>query len=664
METRTLGDYTIIKQIGRGSLGTVYLAEHRFMKQQYALKVLSEDLASDRNFIQRFEEEVSRLTQLDHPHIVKIHNVSYAQGVYFLVTDCIVDSMNETTNLAQYLATHREPFEEEELLRMLRQIADALDYAHGRGQGEIVHRGLKLNNILIGRGRSGMELYISDFGLSKILGTGAVLTRLYRGLAEALGIAGDGVGADSTKLSTLHHSALQSFAFLAPEQKRTGDPRGVTAKADVYAFGLLAYHLITRQFPEGVFPMPSAVWPDSRYRWDAVVRLCLQSDPTQRPTMLLDALDEVEGEEAVAEPTPPRPAAQPYRPAAASPTPSPVGSAVRKIGQPYAPASPDLPKVTPYQVRPAQPVEQVASVAYSTPAPAATAVHAFTPPPTVRPMATPVAAPTVKEERQALGQMRHDTQVTAYQPEPKEVKHIEPIPTDMIAIEGGSYWRGSNDGSRDEMPRHLIRLTSFAVDVHPVTNEQFLLFLEFMQGEKDEQNHDMIILKDSRIKRSSGRLIIESGYSKHPVVGVTWYGAVAYAKWVGKRLPTEAEWEIAAKGGEDEIIYPTGQGIEKKQANFFSSDTTTVCSYPPNRFGLYDMAGNVYEWCADWYSYNYYETSLQEPDEPKGPLQGVYRVLRGGCWKSLVEDLRCAHRHRNNPGTVNGTYGFRCACDV
>ncbi|MCB1083848.1 MAG: formylglycine-generating enzyme family protein, partial [Simkania sp.] len=90
----------------------------------------------------------------------------------------------------------------------------------------------------------------------------------------------------------------------------------------------------------------------------------------------------------------------------------------------------------------------------------------------------------------------------------------------------------------------------------------------------------------------------------------------------------------------------------------------TVKSYPPNEYGLYDMAGNIYEWCQDWYDYNYYEVSQQEPENPQGPLQGVFRVLRGGCWKSLKEDLRCSHRNRNNPGIVNRTYGFRCAADV
>ncbi len=254
--------------------------------------------------------------------------------------------------------------------------------------------------------------------------------------------------------------------------------------------------------------------------------------------------------------------------------------------------------------------------------------------------------------------------VAKYLPKPQEQKDVEPILTEMVVIKGGSFSRGSLSGGRDEIPKHTITLSSFAIDIHPVTNEQFVRFLEAMGGEKDHNNNDIIRLRDSRIKRSGGKLTIESGYTKHPVVGVAWYGALAYAKWVGKRLPTEAEWEIAASSGSDENLYPTGKTIERSQANFFSSDTTAVMSYPPNALGLYDMAGNVYEWCQDWYDYHYYNISQQEPNNPKGPAQGVYRVLRGGCWKSLKEDLRSSHRHRNNPGTMNGTYGFRCVADV
>jgi formylglycine-generating enzyme required for sulfatase activity len=254
--------------------------------------------------------------------------------------------------------------------------------------------------------------------------------------------------------------------------------------------------------------------------------------------------------------------------------------------------------------------------------------------------------------------------VERYQPKPAEIKQVEPLHTEMVIVKAGHYQRGSSQGARDELPRHAIFLDNFAIDIHPVSNEQFVRFLDAMGGEKDANNSDIIRLRESRIKRIGGKLNIESGYSKHPVVGVTWYGAIAYAKWIGKRLPTEAEWEVAASGGTEEWYYPTGNTIERSQANYFSSDTTAVMSYPPNAIGLYDMAGNVYEWCSDWYDYHYYNTSLQEPNNPKGPLQGVYRVMRGGCWKSLKEDLRCSHRHRNNPGTMNGTYGFRCAADV
>lgn len=254
--------------------------------------------------------------------------------------------------------------------------------------------------------------------------------------------------------------------------------------------------------------------------------------------------------------------------------------------------------------------------------------------------------------------------IVRYQPQTHELAEIESLPMKMVIIQGGSFFRGSNRGARDEAPRNAIILSPFAIDVHPVTNEQFARFLEALGAEKDGNNNDVIRLRESRIKKNGGKLHIESGYGKHPVVGVTWYGATAYAKWVGKRLPTEAEWEIAAYGGAEDSTYPTGADIERSQANFFSSDTTAVMSYPPNGYGLYDMAGNVYEWCSDWYDYNYYVASLQEPNNPKGPAQGVYRVLRGGCWKSLKDDMRCSYRHRNNPGAMNGTYGFRCIADV
>lgn len=632
-EPRILGDYSLIKQIGHGSLGTVFLAEHLFMKRQFIVKLLPEELSVDRAFIQRFEDEVGALAALEHPSIVKIHNISFHQGQYFLVTDCIVDSLGETTNLAQHIVGRSQRFGEEELYDVLVQIADALDYAHSKkiGKKPAVHRGIKLNNILVGQDKNRIDVYLSDFGLSKIVGVGAVLTRTYKIVADAIGIGAAASTAkighegypspplDHLKLAPLHASFLQNFAFLAPEQKRLDSSHEVDAKADVYAFGVLTYFLLTGEFPDGNFDLPSYHRSDLTCDWDSLVEECLRTDPKRRPELLIPLLGGIHKIKTVAEVS--APAVVIAKEKEVSLTDK---SVILSEQQQNAPKE----------------VPQLRPVINS----------------------TSLEIPQVDPDPAAIFQL--ELGVKQYTPELRDTKNIKPLQTEMIVIKGGIFWRGSNDGNRDEMPRHQVNLTSYAIDKHPVTNEQFVRFLDVMGGEKDNNHQDIIRLKDSRIKRSGGKLSIESGYGKHPVVGVTWYGAVAYARWVGKRLPTEAEWEVAARGEVENALYSTGDDIEKTQANFFSSDTIAVMSYAPNGYGLYDMAGNVYEWCHDWYGYNYYETSVQEPDAPAGPWQGVYRVLRGGCWKSLKEDLRCSRRHRNNPGTVNSTYGFRCAADV
>jgi formylglycine-generating enzyme required for sulfatase activity len=578
-----LGDYSIVKSMGKGALGEVFLAQHRFLKRMFALKVLPSEMVQDKGFIHRFEREVAALSTLDHPHIVKVHNVSEVEGKYFLVSDCIVDDKGETLNLAQYLAHRGGKLPEEEVVRIVHQVASALDYAHGRAQSDprFAHRGVKLSNILVSKKREGVWVYLSDFGLTRIVGVSQFLSRIYQVVAE-------NVGSDPAQLPHLQRSFLQSYLFLAPEQK-VSDTLVSDVKADVYAFGVLVYLLLTGRYPEGMFDLPSQLAPHYKLGWDRLVKSCLQNDPHKRPAQLKTALEEL--------------------------------------------------------------LPQAAEAAPSTDEP-------------LKPMlnASEIVRPEFDADPSAI--FKIETSVGRYLPQADTPKENEPIPSEMVIIRGGTFFRGSNTGARDEMPRHAIDLNPFALDIHPVTNEQFARFLDAMGGEKDQNNNDIIRLRESRIKRSGGKLNIESGYAKHPVVGVTWYGAVAYAKWVGKRLPTEAEWEVAAEGGHEESVYPTGINIERTQANFFSSDTTPVMSYPPNDYGFYDMAGNVYEWCHDWYDYHYYDMSVQEPGNPKGPLQGVYRILRGGCWKSLKEDLRCSHRHRNNPGTVNGTYGFRCAADV
>lgn len=359
--------------------------------------------------------------------------------------------------------------------------------------------------------------------------------------------------------------------------------RGTIEDASIVSFGQIAYFLMTKEWPEGYFPLPTEINLKLDKKWDEFIKGCLHHKPSKRFGSFFDICALLEKYKA-----------QPC--------------ILKPIIKPQIVERPE------FEPNPGQIFQQELIVA-------------------------------------------------KYMPQTKATSDIEPLLSEMIVIPAGEYERGSTTGSRDEMPKHKVQLSAFALDIHPVTNEQFVRFLEVMGGEKDAQNNDMIRLKDSRIKRVAGKLMIESGYAKHPVVGISWYGAQAYAKWIGKRLPTEAEWEVAASCMKN-YQYPTGENIEKSVANFFFSDTTPVMSYKPTEIGLYDMAGNVYEWCSDWYGVHYYEVSMQEPYNPKGPVQGVYRVLRGGCWKSLKEDLRVSHRHRNNPFAVNSTYGFRCAADA
>ena len=614
MGKQQIGDYLLIKEIGQGSLGSVYLAEHRFIKKQYVLKVLPPELAQDRGFVARFEKEVGQLATLDHPHIVKVHDICFADGCYFLVTDVIVDELGETTNLGQYLSTNKERLSEKQVIYLLKQVASALDYLH---QKDIPHRNLKLSNILVSQKEEGVHLYLCDVALARMIGTGQVLTRTYHAVAEQLAVTLDDQytcgGIDPEKQQKLHASFAQAHAFLAPEQKRQSD--GSDVKADVYAFGVLAYYLIMRIFPEGFFALPSQVIKDFKLAWDYFFYHTLQPNPLKRARSCSQVLAELAGSKAQA------------------------ANAAEHLEIWNAPKEP---------IKAIEKVMEQQTVAVASPKPVLQQGE--------------IERPTYDPDPGAIFQA--ETTVAPYKPKEQETVDIEPILTDMVVIHADEFIRGSKEGARDERPVHKVNLSSFAIDVHPISNEQFQRFLEAMGGEKDRNNNDIIFLKESRIRKSQGHYQIESGYAKHPVVGVTWYGAVAYAKWIGKRLPTEAEWEVAAKGGRPDAIYPTGSNIERSSANFFSTDTIAIMSYPPNGYGIYDMAGNVYEWCQDWYDYHAYDVSEQEPDNPKGPLQGVYRVLRGGCWKGLKDDLRCAHRHRNNPGSVNSTYGFRCATDV
>ena len=244
-------------------------------------------------------------------------------------------------------------------------------------------------------------------------------------------------------------------------------------------------------------------------------------------------------------------------------------------------------------------------------------------------------------------------------------------PEGMVLIPAGEFQMGSSNGEFDEKPVHAVYIDAFYMEVYEVTNAQYKKFVdanpEWGKDHIPSEYHDGNYL-NHWVANGSGR-------SNYPVVYVNWYGAMAYAEWAGKRLPTEAEWERAARGGLLDKKYPWGNSLDSSKAKYRSSGATAVGTYPPNRYGLYDMAGNVWEWCLDAYDGDFYKRSPhRNPIAKADSITQVTRsfieatraprVLRGGAWNSSRSTLRIANRRRFNPVLTDNSSGFRCVKSV
>ena len=261
----------------------------------------------------------------------------------------------------------------------------------------------------------------------------------------------------------------------------------------------------------------------------------------------------------------------------------------------------------------------------------------------------------------------------------KKVRQLEPngtppspnsVDANMALIPAGRFQMGSKNGEFDEKPVHTVYVDAFYIDKYEVTNAQYKQFVDanpqWRKNRIPRAYHNGSYLSDWNVND------YPVGKGEHPVTYVSWYAAMAYAQWAGKRLPTEGEWEKAARGGAFGQRYPWGNSIDSGKANYGTNSrgTTRVGNYPANNYGLYDMAGNVREWCLDAYQGGFYKSSHRRNPLAGGTLTEVVenfanlkgsRVLRGGSWSSPARGMRVADRLGYAPTYAYPYVGFRCA---
>jgi serine/threonine protein kinase len=620
---QSLGRYHILEQLGEGGMATVYKAYDTRLETDVAVKVIrTERLAPEilEQSLKRFEREAKSLAKLTHPNIVKVTDYGEHEGKPYLVMPYLPGG-----TLKEHLKHEAMPWKE--AVELLLPIARALEYAHNQN---LIHRDVKPSNILLTE--SGQPM-LTDFGVAKLFDMNET---------TSLTSAGMGIGTPE---------------YMAPEQW-TGH---ATLQTDVYALGLVLYEMMTGRrpytadTPAALFlkqtntppPRPKSLMPSLPDAVEKILLKALEKKPEIRYQDMAAFAKELQDLLAWT------PAAinTPRRTAMENTTVQDL-----KINKPN--------RALPVYAQPRYLTFWLIGAGMAGIVLVCSLVlflnrGAVPVSPTHTPSVTSSVSATDTPE---AGSIPSETSIPPTNTSTTElgIGSTRTRPVDgmvMMYIPEGSFEMGSpKDFYDNEKPIHTVTLDAYWMDRTEVTNAKYALCVQAGDCRPP--------LQKSSHERE--RYYGNSNYDDYPVIYVDWNMAKTYCEWAGARLPTEAEWEKAARGI-DGRTYPWGEEIDCKKANYIDTcvgDTSKVGSYAGgvSPYGLFDMAGNVWEWMNDWYVWNYYANSPSS--NPQGPSSGQDHSVRGGSWLNGYYYARSALRYQIPlPDYNNSLYviGFRCA---
>ena len=610
-----IGRYVILEKLGEGGMAAVFKAHDTRLDRDVAIKIIRTDTLDTKEFLARFEREAKALAKLQHPNIVNVIDYGDHQGVPYLVMEYISGG------------TLKDRFGQQasfqEAAAILAPIARALEFAHKKG---IIHRDIKPQNILITESGDPM---LTDFGIAKILGTDDLSELTKTGL---------GFGTPG---------------YMAPEQLLGAKS---DKRLDIYNIGIVFYEYIAGRKPFRVSDLSEMLMKDDEEIAEHLKRFLPSPLPDVVVAALIKALaknpdDRFQDMGELANLIERFARQEPFTEQIAQ-TPSPQ-TGVKKLS--------NMPNWVKAGLLAggilSSTVIAVALFGYSV-------FVRYEKNNNVRiaEVETPAVPTVIPTDFLATLPESTATEITASNPTPTPTPHeavkdkISEI-DDMLLIHipEGVFIMGDGSGNADESPEHEIYLDEFWIDQTEVTNKQYDACVK--AGKCSE------VLSVGSYARQD--YYTNPQYENYPVIYINYPQAQTYCAWAGRRLPTEAEWEKAARGP-DGRIYPWGNTAPSPDLLNFNrnvGDTSAVGSYPngASPYGVMDMSGNVSEWVADWYDPQYYAGSLRL--NPPGPVIGIDRVLRGGNWEDTgTSHIRVVDRIPRLPqARSERNIGFRCA---